>query len=321
MRPSGPCRPRGRALPAGSPGASRRRWRRAAVSPWASRSSSACPGRRRRRGPPHDAGHGAGRGHLPGLAGGRPRPGRRGEPGQLTNFDPGSRIVLPFLWQAWIGRLDVLVLTHAQSDHASGIPAILRNLPVGEVWTGEEPAESPTALWLQEFLRHRRIPHRVVATDTPARFGEAGLEVLHPAPLVGEWDRGVAPRRSRSNAQSLVIRVRLGGQAILLAGDVARAAGGGRARPGGAGDPGATPQGPASRLTRRQQPRAAGGGVAGPAWPSCRSATGNPFRHPHPETLARYAERKIQLLRTDRQGAITVDMGAEGIRASGRRAE
>ena len=65
-------------------------------------------------------------------------------------FDVGQRVIAPFLWHAWVDRLDVLVLTHLQSDHVGGAPAVLRTFPVGEVWTGGSPAGSPLGGWGQE---------------------------------------------------------------------------------------------------------------------------------------------------------------------------
>ena len=97
-------------------------------------------------------------------------------------FDIGQRVIVPFLWHEWVNRLDVVVLTHPQSDHIGGAPTILREVTVGEVWTGGSPATSATDVWIQEYLRHRRIPHRVVAAgDPPLRWGHAVVQVIHPA--------------------------------------------------------------------------------------------------------------------------------------------
>jgi len=36
----------------------------------------------------------------------------------------------------------------------------------------------------------------------------------------------------------------------------------------------------------------------------------NRFRHPHPDVMARYAERGIKVYRTDQAGALTIKLGA-----------
>jgi len=114
-----------------------------------------------------------------------------------SRFDIGARVVAPFLLHEWVGSLDVLVLTHAQADHIGGAPAILRSFPVGEVWTGDTLYSSVTFLWVQEYLRHRRIPLRILSADSPEiRWGEATIQVLHPPPRGSRPARG-APVTSR----------------------------------------------------------------------------------------------------------------------------
>src|SRR6185312_15964666 len=55
-------------------------------------------------------------------------------------IDAGGRIILPFLRAAGIRRLDVLVISHADSDHAGGAPSILEGVPVAQM-TSSLPAE------------------------------------------------------------------------------------------------------------------------------------------------------------------------------------
>jgi competence protein ComEC len=47
----------------------------------------------------------------------------------------------------------------------------------------------------------------------------------------------------------------------------------------------------------------------------------NPFRHPHPEVLARYQARGVRVWRTDRHGAISVEMRPGETQVRGRRVE
>jgi competence protein ComEC len=249
-------------------------------------------------------------------------PGRRrmlvdagGVPGD--RFDIGARVVTPFLLHAWIGHLDVLALTHAQADHIGGAPSILRSFSVGEVWSGDVPVQSVTFLWIQEYLRHRRIPHRIVSAGFPVvQWHEAAIEVLHPrsrparAPL-----RGVG-RPSRPNDASLVLKVSLGDRAALLTGDIERG-------------------GEAALLRARQPIRAQvlkvphHGSRTSSALPFLDAVKPevalvsvgyrNRFHHPHPEVVARYRALGARLLRTDLNGAISVELTPGGIRAWGRR--
>ena len=237
---------------------------------------------------------------------------------QGGGFDIGQHVIVPFLWHEWVRHLDVLALTHPQSDHIGGAPTILRMVSVGEVWTGAGPALSPTDLWIQEYLRRRRIPHRVVvAGDAPFRMGEAVIEALHPdaGSMAATGGAGRAPR---PNDRSLVLRVRLEDQAVLLTGDLERDGEAALLHSGVA--LGAqvikVPHHGSRQSSTEAFLRAVGAQTA-----VLSVGHRNPFRHPHPEILARYHALGIRLWRTDRNGAVGVEMRPGNTRVWGRRGE
>jgi competence protein ComEC len=51
-------------------------------------------------------------------------------------LDAGERVVAPFLWNRGVLRLQAVVVTHADADHAGGIPAIRDRFTVREPWDG-----------------------------------------------------------------------------------------------------------------------------------------------------------------------------------------
>lgn len=238
-----------------------------------------------------------------------------GVPG--SSFDIGARVVAPFLLHDWVGSLDVLVLTHAQADHIGGAPAILRGFPVGEVWSGDTPYSSVAFLWVQEYLRHRRIPLRIVSAGSPEiRWGEATIQVLHPPP------RGSRPAQRapftglRSNDASLVLRLGIGSQAALLTGDVERE-----------GEL-ALLRRPAPLRTQvlkvphhgsRTSSSSAFLAAVRPEVALLSAGYRNRFNHPHPEIVERYHALDVRLFRTDLHGAIRVEMKPEGIQVWGLR--
>ncbi len=232
-------------------------------------------------------------------------------------FDVGERVIAPFLWHEWVDRLDVVVLTHPQSDHIGGAATILRTFPVGEIWTGGSPAVSPMDVWIQEYLRHRRIPHRVVAAgDSPLHWGEAGIRVLHPGPD-GADESPLRPRRPLGvNDRSVVLRVQLHDRAILLTGDLAREGEAAVLRSGAAltAQVLKVPHHGSRHSSTEEFVHA-----VRPAAALLSVGHRNPFRHPHPEVVARYEAAGVRLWRTDRHGAIRVEMRAGETRVRGRR--
>jgi competence protein ComEC len=69
--------------------------------------------------------------------------------------DCGERVICPYLRRAGIGRLDVVVLTHADNDHVGGLPAVLQEYPTRLVL--DSGARQSTAAYLR-FLELANEP-------------------------------------------------------------------------------------------------------------------------------------------------------------------
>jgi competence protein ComEC len=127
------------------------------------------------------------------------------------NFDVGEDVVSPYLWSRQVHRLDVVVLTHAHSDHMGGMPAVLRNFRPRELWVGDNP---PTPAY-QQLLREAAslgITVRSFSAGDTLSFGAATVDVLAPV-------RGYQPRDSATNDDSLVLHLSYAGHSVLLEGD------------------------------------------------------------------------------------------------------
>jgi competence protein ComEC len=215
--------------------------------------------------------------------------------GAARTIDLGEEVVSPYLWSRSIRRLDIVALSHAHADHIGGLPALLENFDVGELWVGANP---PTADYrrLLETASRRRVPvTRLAAGDTRV-LGSVSFEVLWPR-------RDYTPLDLPGNDDSLVLVARYGRRRFLLAGDIERK--------------------PEQRLARELRlPRvdllkvphhgsrtstSADLLDAARPWLAVISAGfDNPYRHPHPDVLARLTARRIAVWRTDRDGLITV---------------
>ena len=109
-------------------------------------------------------------------------------------FDAGDSVVVPYLLSRGIGRLDRLLLSHGDNDHAGGIPAVQTRLRIAEQFgTPGHPACVEGLRW---------------------HWDGVDFETLHP-PAAGEGD---------DNHRSCVLRIEAGGQVALLTGDIDRAA-------------------------------------------------------------------------------------------------
>ncbi|HEY2561911.1 MAG TPA: DNA internalization-related competence protein ComEC/Rec2 [Caldimonas sp.] len=120
--------------------------------------------------------------------------------------DAGQRVLLPLLRARGEHRLDLLMLSHRDSDHVGGARSLLAALEIDAVSSSLEDGHP--------LLAGVRGVQRCVAGQ---RWQWDGVDfaVLHPAPA--DYDRGARP-----NAMSCVLRVSGGGRSVLLTGDIER---------------------------------------------------------------------------------------------------
>jgi competence protein ComEC len=207
--------------------------------------------------------------------------------------DLGASVVVPNLRAVGIARLDALVLSHDDSDHAGGADAVLREIPVGRLLV------SPSS-------RRAAAPAHCLAGER-WRWDGVDFEILHPAPA----DRG------DENALSCVLAVRADGGRALLSGDIdaaAEAALLSRAAPL-ASEVLVTPH-----HGSRSSSSPAFVAAVRPAHALHSAGQGNRYGFPAPAVVARYAAAGSRQLTTGAAGALEVRVGDTGLTVRGRRA-
>lgn len=129
--------------------------------------------------------------------------------------DAGRRILVGLLHALGVGRLDLLVISHGDSDHVGGASSVMRGMAVSAL---SSSLEGGHALLSQPDRRGAVPPHRGCLAGQTWSWDGVHFEVLHPA---GD-DHEARLRGERSdNGMSCVLRVQTGaGHSILLTGDV-----------------------------------------------------------------------------------------------------
>jgi len=128
------------------------------------------------------------------------------------SFDVGENVVVPALLHRGVQRLAAAVVTHADFDHLGGLAAVISNLDVGEVWEGRPAWELPDYRQLRETARLHGVPIRRLRAGEVMELGDVRVEVL-AAGISGDDEP-----HSR-NDDSLVLRVCYTGSCMLLTGD------------------------------------------------------------------------------------------------------
>jgi len=212
-----------------------------------------------------------------------------------SQMDIGEDVVSPYLWNRSIGRIDVMVCTHAHADHIGGMPALLENFHAKELWTG---ANSENPAWRALRDRALRDSVRIVPLHRGQRFeyGGAQLEVLAPA-------LDYVPKEAPHNNDSLAFRVSFGRHSFLLSGDIERQV---EAELVAEGLLHKTDVLKVPHHGSKTSSTAAFLDLLQPAFAVMSAGFENSYGHPHPEVLERYAERRACVLRTDMDGLVTV---------------
>lgn len=209
-------------------------------------------------------------------------------------FDIGEDVVSPYLWTRSIGKLDVVVLTHAHDDHARGLPAVIENFHPRELWTGATPS---SAAWSDVAAKARAERVKIVPMQAGRAFdfGGAHLEVLSPPT---DYLAGEVPK----NDDSLALRITYGRRSFLLTGDMEKPMERRLVESGAlihadvlkVGHHGSNTSSTDAFLD-----------AVSPEFAAISDGFANSFRHPHPQVLARLAAHRAVVFRTDLQGLIT----------------
>ena len=224
-------------------------------------------------------------------------------------IDLAQRVILPQI-RAWgANQVDVLVVTHPDADHISGLVGVLESFPVALVaLTGDQHGTQIYERLLTN-IRDKNIAALKVRTGTPIPFDPAvKLEVLGPD------DAGV--NQDNTNDGSIVIKLTYGQTSFLLTGDAEFAENLLMLRQGAnvrstvlkLGHHGSSTSTDENWL-RAVQPQL---GIIS-------AGADNPYGHPHREVISALDKLDIPYIRTDEHGTITVTSDGSQLRVTSQR--
>lgn len=197
--------------------------------------------------------------------------------------DLGARVVLPSLKRLGVDALDMMLLSHADADHAGGAAAVARGLPIKRV-VGGETEGLPALLDTQPCISGEQWAWDGVSFE------------------LWQW-----PDAVDGNPKSCVLHVQANGERLLLTGDIDRAA-----------EQAFLASALAVPTDWLQAPHH--GSRSSSSWPFLQRLApksvlisrgrGNAFGHPHPQVVERYQALGAQVYDSAEQGAVRLRLGA-----------
>lgn len=200
-----------------------------------------------------------------------------------AGYDLGERVVLPTLRKLGVKAIDLMLLSHADADHAGGALALKRGLPVQQV-RGGEVSRLPPALGAQSCVSGERWQWDGVSFS------------------VWQWQGA-----RNSNQDSCVLLVEAGGERLLLTGDI-----------DAAGERAWLADWQARQVDWLQAPHHGSRTSSSEAFLAATAPRGtlisrgryNAFGHPHADVTERYRISGIEVFDSALHGALRLRLGA-----------
>jgi competence protein ComEC len=221
-------------------------------------------------------------------------------------FDIGDRVIGPALRHRGIGRLDYLAITHGDPDHIGGAASVARDFAPLEIWNGVFVNNHEPTATVRAAAGRQRAAWRHLQRGDRIDLGNVELRVHHP-PLP-DWER-----QKVRNDDSLVMELRYGQVSMLLTGDIGREV-----------EQALIPTLDLLPTVILKSPHHGSGtsssqefiDAVNPDFVVIGAGRANPYGHPLPYVLERYAAAGARVLRTDRDGQIDLVTDGETVEAA-----
>jgi competence protein ComEC len=210
----------------------------------------------------------------------------------------GRYIITPYLRGEGISILQTMVVSHDDLDHTGGTDSVLEAVPTNVVLTSIE----------QDVPVGERVRSVRCEAGQQWALDSVRFEILYPTAT------SYANKEIRDNDRSCVLRIESPFGSVLLPADIERRS---------------------ERQLVETRSESLDADVLVAPHHGSKTSSSNPFvaavtprivifpvgyanryGHPHPQVEARYRKAGARLMRTDRQGAITLKFSANGIEAS-----
>ena len=204
----------------------------------------------------------------------------------------------------WSRTIDLIILTHPEKDHISGLIEVLRRYEVENIlWTGVLRSTSEYKEW-KELIKAEKADIFIAKKGQKIKAGQAVIDILHP------FENLAGREFQNNNDTSIVNRLKFGKISFLFTGDIS-------------GSVEKRLAASSTLLTADVLKVSHHGSKTSsvkefvkavlPEIAVISSGRNNRYGHPHPEVLETLANYDIITLRTDINGSIKIFSNGENL--------
>jgi competence protein ComEC len=233
----------------------------------------------------------------------------KGDTDILVDSGPTSTDVLAYLQGQGVADIDLLVATHPHADHIAGVPDVLAQYEVSEIWVNGDTATSQTYQNFAVAVAAEGATVRQMTRGYTTQMDGLGIAVLNPT----------AQRTGDPNEDSVVIRLTCGELSVLLTGDATS-----NSETSMLADAGLVLDADVLKVGHHGSSTSSSPAFLAAVTPEdaiISVGTGNTYGHPAEQTLDRLAAAGATVYRTDLDGTVvlTSDCGTYSITTSSAR--
>jgi competence protein ComEC len=132
-------------------------------------------------------------------------------------FEVGRKLLVPLLMKRGVREIDVLVITHLDSDHIRGLQAVIESIPVKSIWWNGSVKQAEDAEKLIQTALDKSIPMYGVYAGMEMNVDDStDVQVLWPP----QQSNDVIEVQQEQNELSVVLSLRIYEQLFVMPGDI-----------------------------------------------------------------------------------------------------
>ncbi|MEA3506119.1 MAG: ComEC/Rec2 family competence protein [Elusimicrobiota bacterium] len=135
-----------------------------------------------------------------------------------SSWDPGMKIVVPYLESRGIKKVDYAMISHGHGDHSAGFPAVIYNFNIGIFYDPGFPFEGGPYKDMLEALNARQVDYGILRAGDGDKIDLGkDVEVKVFSPPADFYFQGT---NSDTNNSSILIKIKYKDVSFLFPGDL-----------------------------------------------------------------------------------------------------